>query len=64
MSTAKLKQWLNTPEDLDIEAILIDGIHFADHSGDRAGDYGAKAEEDFLDCMREGRQTPRWPAPY
>lgn len=32
MSTAKLKQWLNAPlEDLELEAILIDGIHFADH---------------------------------
>ncbi len=32
MSTAKLKQWLNAPlEDLDLEAILIDGIHFANH---------------------------------
>jgi len=32
MSTAKLKAWLNAPlEDLDLEAILIDGIHFADH---------------------------------
>jgi transposase-like protein len=32
MSTSKLKEWLNAPlEDLDLEAILIDGIHFADH---------------------------------
>lgn len=32
MSAAKLKAWLNSPlEDLELEAILIDGIHFADH---------------------------------
>lgn len=32
MSTAKLKEWLNAPlEDLALEAIIIDGIHFADH---------------------------------
>jgi transposase-like protein len=32
MSTAKLKKWLNAPrEDGELDAILIDGIHFADH---------------------------------
>lgn len=32
MSAAKLTAWLNSPlEDLELEAILIDGIHFADH---------------------------------
>ena len=32
MSAAKLSEWLNAPlEDLELEAILIDGIHFADH---------------------------------
>ena len=32
MSTAKLKEWLNVPlDDLILEAIVIDGIYFADH---------------------------------
>ena len=32
MSTAKLKEWLNAPlEDVALEAIVIDGIYFADH---------------------------------
>lgn len=32
MSTAKLNEWLNAPlEDLALEAIVVDGIHFADH---------------------------------
>ena len=32
MSAAKLHEWLNAPlEDVALEAILIDGIHFADH---------------------------------
>jgi len=32
MSTAKLGEWLNAPLDaLELDAILIDGIHFADH---------------------------------
>lgn len=32
MSAAKLNEWLNAPlDDLDLDAILIDGIHFADH---------------------------------
>jgi len=32
MSAAKLHEWLNAPlEDAELEAILIDGIHFAEH---------------------------------
>jgi putative transposase len=32
LSAAKLREWLNAPlEDVELEAILIDGIHFADH---------------------------------
>lgn len=32
MSAAKLREWLNAPlDDLELEAILIDGIHFGDH---------------------------------
>jgi putative transposase len=32
MSAAKLSEWLNAPlDDVEFEAILIDGIHFADH---------------------------------
>ena len=32
MSAAKLKAWLNAPlDDVELESILIDGIHFADH---------------------------------
>jgi len=32
MSAAKLSEWLNAPlADLELEAILIDGIHFAEH---------------------------------
>lgn len=32
LSAAKLSEWLNAPlGDLELEAILIDGIHFADH---------------------------------